>query len=98
MSDHPHSQEDAFGSPPAAKTYRLYFDTDDGTTYVADEEGLELEGVEAARIQAQNALADMARDVMPGDGLQRTMTVRVRDEAGKIVLEAELSLRVRVNL
>ncbi len=66
MSDHPHSQEDAFGSPPAATTLRFYFDTDDGKTAIEDDEGIELDGLEAARIQAQSALADLGRDAVPG--------------------------------
>jgi hypothetical protein len=32
---------------------KYHFDTDDGQTPVADEEGLELDDVEAARLQAQ---------------------------------------------
>ena len=92
MSDHPHTQEDAFGSPPAPPRRRFYFDTNDGERLLEDEEGLELEGVEAARVQAQSALADMARDVVPGDGNQRTMTVRVRDEDGATILRASLVL------
>jgi hypothetical protein len=38
----------------------------------------------------------MARDVVPGDGPERTMVVAVRDGAGKIVLRAALSLNVEV--
>ncbi len=38
----------------------------------------------------------MARDVVPGDGPERTIMVRVRDETGKTVLRAALSLLVEV--
>ena len=73
---------------------RYYFDTDDGDGFIRDEEGQDLDGVEAARLQAQAGLADMARDVVPGDGLQRRIMVRVRDESGKSVLRASLVLKV----
>jgi hypothetical protein len=52
MSDHPHSQEDAFGSPPACQTRRFYFDTDDGETPIEDVEGIDLPTFDHARIQA----------------------------------------------
>ena len=93
MSGSSHSQEDTFSAPPAVEKHRFFFDTYDGQTLVEDEEGLELEGPQAARDQAQAALADMVRDVMP-DGDQRTLTIRVRDESGKTVLKATVSLMV----
>jgi hypothetical protein len=93
MSGSSHSQEDTFSAPPAAEKPRFFFDTYDGQTLVEDEEGLELEGPQAARDQAQAALADMVRDVMP-DGDQRTLTIRVRNESGKTVLKATVSLMV----
>ncbi len=75
---------------------RYFFDTNDGKTLIEDDEGHELDGVDVARFQAQSALADMARDVVPGDGPERTITVRVRDETGKIVVRAALSLIVEI--
>jgi hypothetical protein len=73
---------------------RYFFDPHDGDTYLQDDEGQELDGIEEARLQAQSGLADIARDVVPGDGPERTMVVAVRDEAGKIVLRAALILMV----
>jgi hypothetical protein len=73
-----------------------FFDTDDGRMPITDDEGLELEGVQAARLQAQSALADIARDVVPGDGFHRTMTARVRDETGRTVLRATLVLTIEM--
>jgi hypothetical protein len=73
---------------------RYFFDTDDGETFLEDEDGIELDGVESARFQAQRGLVDMARDVVPGGGPRRTMTVRVRDETGRPVLRAALALIV----
>lgn len=75
---------------------RYYFDTDDGDTFLEDDEGQELNGIEEARLQSQTGLADIARDVVPGDGPKRTMTVRVRDDTGKTVLRAALSLIVKI--
>ena len=73
---------------------RYYFDEYDGETVTQDDEGLELDGIEAARAEARKALPDIARDVLPEDGDRRTMVVKVRDEAGKVVLTATLSLLI----
>ncbi len=75
---------------------RYFFDTYDGDTYYQDDEGQDLDGIEEVRLQAQSGLADMARDVVPGDGPERTMVVAVRDQAGKIVLRAALVLMVEI--
>jgi hypothetical protein len=75
---------------------RFFFDSDDGETHVEDKDRLELEGIEAARQQAQAALADLVRDALP-DGDQRTLTIRVRDETGKTVLKAALSMMVEMS-
>ncbi len=75
---------------------RYYFDADDGDGLVWDDEGQDLDGIEAVRLEAQSGLADMARDVVPGDGIQRTMMVRVRNESGDVVLNASLVLRVEI--
>ncbi|MBJ6126377.1 hypothetical protein JAO75_13280 [Microvirga sp. BT325] len=62
---------------------------------MSDTDGIELESVEMARIEAQKALPDLARDALP-DGNQKTFIVSVRDEAGQVVLRAALSLIVEV--
>ena len=76
---------------------RYYFDTDDGQHFIEGQEGFDLYGMKEVRLQAQAALADIARDHVPGDADQRTMTCRVRDEAGKIVLLASLVLMMQEN-
>jgi hypothetical protein len=76
---------------------RYYFDTDDGERFIKDDEGLDLYGLKEVRLQAQAALADIARDHVPGDGNQRTMTCRVRDKSGTIVLLASLVLMIQKN-
>ncbi len=73
---------------------RYYFDEYDGETVTQDDEGLELDGIEAARAEARKALPDIARDVLPEDGDRRTMVVKVRDEAGKVLITATLSLLI----
>ena len=73
---------------------RYLFDTDDGDTFIKGDQGLNLKDLEAARRHAQDALADLARDAVPGDTNQRTMTVRVRDQAGNTVLKAALVLMI----
>ena len=70
---------------------RYFFDTFDGTRLVPDTEGLELQNVEMAKVEARKALPDLARDAIL-DGDQKTFMVSVRDEAGQVVLRAALSL------
>ncbi len=70
-----------------------FFDTHDGDTTVIDDQGLELANRQAARVAAIDALPDIARDVLP-DGDRREMGVRVRDETGRVILTAALSLNV----
>jgi hypothetical protein len=72
---------------------RYFFDTYDGNHLISDAEGIELQSVEMARIEAQKALPDLARDALP-DGDQKTFIVSVRDEAGQVVLRAALTLIV----
>ena len=75
----------------------LYFiDTNDGDLFLKDEEGLDLSGLHEARVQAQGVLADLAREKIVKAGSQWSMTTFVRDETGKTVLQAALSLVVRV--
>ncbi len=70
---------------------RFFFDTYDGEFFAPDNEGQDLEGIEAAKLQAQEALPDMAEDKLP-DGDQRVFVVSVRDEAGRVVVRVALTL------
>ncbi len=70
---------------------RFFFDTYDGEFFAPDNEGQDLEGIEAAKLQAQEALPDMAEDKLP-DGDQRVFVVSVRDEAGQVVVRVALTL------
>ncbi|QRM33915.1 hypothetical protein [Microvirga sp. VF16] len=70
---------------------RFFFDTFDGEQFYPDKTGQELPDIEAARIEAQKALPDMVSDALP-DADRRSFVVNVRNEAGKTVLRAALSL------
>ena len=74
---------------------RFFFDTYDGNHLIPDTEGIELPSVEMAKIEAQKALPDLARDALP-DGDQKTFIVSVRDETGQVVLRAALTLIVEI--
>jgi len=69
-----------------------YFDTYDGREWIIDDIGLEIENLEQARKDAHHALADIAKDELP-DGEEMRMAVRVRDEAGEVVIDTALDLK-----
>jgi hypothetical protein len=70
---------------------RFFFDIHDGEVFTPDREGLELEGLEAAKDEVKNALPDIVKDEMP-DGDRRDFTVDVKDVAGQIVWRITLRL------
>lgn len=72
---------------------RFFFDTYDGESFVPDHEGIELMDLQAAKIEGQKALPDMAKDALP-DGNFRSFVVNVREEGGQVVLRMALSLVV----
>jgi hypothetical protein len=43
---------------------RYYFDVYDGERSLADEHGMELEDVDASKVEVRQVLADFARDVV----------------------------------
>jgi len=70
---------------------RYYFDTDDGTTVDADDEGVEFPDRDSAKQAALGILAMMVGEKVPivaAIGLR----VVVRDEAGQPVYRARLDL------
>ena len=91
MSGTPHSQEDAF--TPSRGGQRFFFDTYDGETLTRDEDGLVLEDLEQARDEAVQTSPDLARETLPHAD-RRDYVVEVRDEAGRKVWRASLSLVV----
>jgi hypothetical protein len=70
-----------------------FFDTTDTGLSHTDDEGIELDGLEIARQEALAMLGGIARDELP-DGDAREFVVRIRDEAGSVLLTASLVLRV----
>jgi hypothetical protein len=65
----------------------------DGESFISDENGLELADTDAAKLEAQRALPDMARDALP-NGNFRSFVVNIRDETGQAVIRLALSLVV----
>ena len=57
---------------------RYFFDTRDNGTFIEDDVGLELSGLDAAKRQAALSLAELARDVLPGS-IKRVLSVEVRN-------------------
>jgi hypothetical protein len=72
-----------------------FFDTRDGADLIRDEEGVELDGIEAARDEATRGLTDLAKDALPG-ALRRELAVEVRDRGDQALLRAALWFEVAV--
>jgi hypothetical protein len=68
---------------------RYFLDTRDEDAFVADDVGVELPDLEAAKALAAEALTELARDVVAGVD-RRVLTVEVRD-GDRAVLEARLT-------
>ena len=73
---------------------RFFFDTRDGDRFIRDDEGIELDGIEAARDQATRGLRDLAKDAIP-KATRRELAVEVRDGSRQLI-RASLSFEVRV--
>jgi hypothetical protein len=70
---------------------RYFFDFKDGETDAVDEIGLVFDSQKAARTAAIKLLPDVAQEELP-DGDQHVFSVRVRDETGRYIFFATLSL------
>ena len=62
---------------------RYFFDTRDNDNFTPDPEGLELPDLAAARTEVARALAEMAREVIPGSE-HRTLSIEVCGDDGPI--------------
>ncbi len=71
---------------------RYYFDIRDNEGFVRDEIGLELASLDTAKKEAAIALAELAKETLPGSAT-RTLTIEARDERGP-VLRASLRFDV----
>jgi hypothetical protein len=72
-----------------------FFDTRDGVDLIRDEEGVDLDGIDAARDEATRGLTDLAKDALPG-ALRRELAVEVRDGGDHALLRAALWFEVAV--
>jgi hypothetical protein len=68
---------------------RYYFDTQDGDYILCDDDGVELPGLDMARAEAARTVAEMARDILPGQEC-REIAVEVLDEARRPLFRAAL--------
>jgi len=57
---------------------RYYFDERDNEKFVIDDEGVEIDAFEQVKVEASRAMADFAKDVLPGS-IVRTLAIEVRD-------------------
>jgi hypothetical protein len=70
---------------------RYFFDLRDGDTFVADDDGTELDGTEDVRAQVMQALPAIAAQHIRNDGDRADFEMRVRDASGQEVMRATLS-------
>jgi hypothetical protein len=84
---------DTFGLAKGERKMPLYyFDViDDRQPGTSDAIGTDLIDRFSVLDEAQSLLANIARDRLP-DGLHRTFSVSVRNEEGRVIFTAELSL------
>lgn len=69
-----------------------YFDTRDNEHFVPDDIGVELATFAQVKLAASQAMADFAKDVLPGSVL-RILSIEVRDSSGpvlRVVLRFEI--------
>jgi hypothetical protein len=72
-----------------------FFDSNDGDDFIRDEEGVELDGIDAARDEATAALAGIAKDALPKT-TRRELSIEVRDECDRLLIRASLWFEVQV--
>jgi hypothetical protein len=70
---------------------RFYFDFFDGPDLIPDQNGLELESLEAAEHEAMRTAAQLGRDWLPR---KRKIGFAVRDDQSRLVLSLSLELTV----
>jgi hypothetical protein len=70
---------------------RFYFDVTAGPTFIPDEEGFELDSLDAAEREATQALIQLGRDWLPR---VREVRIQVRDEKYRQVLALSVAIRI----
>jgi len=63
---------------------RYYFDTRDNDTFLADDTGVEIDSFEEVKLEATKAMADFAKDVLPGS-VVRLLAIEGRDGVGPVL-------------
>lgn len=63
---------------------RYYFDSRDNEKFIADELGVEIASFEEVKRTASAAMADFAKDVLPGS-VVRILAIEVRDDLGPVL-------------
>ena len=61
-----------------------YFDSRDNETFIPDEVGVEIATLEEVKLEASKAMADFAKDVLPGS-VVRILSMEVRDDSGPVL-------------
>ena len=61
-----------------------FFDSRDNDLFIEDNVGLGFADLDAVKVEAARALAELARDVLPGS-LERRLAIEVRDEQGPVL-------------
>jgi hypothetical protein len=74
---------------------RYFFDSRDNGTFIPDEVGLMFADFEDVRYEAARALAEIAKDELPGSE-RRRLAIEVRDEMDHRVLVTTIIFEVRV--
>ena len=72
----------------------FFFDYRDGETFVRDEVGLEFASADAARAEATEGLAGLARDALPGSE-SRELAIEVSDSDRKPLFRVTLWFEVQ---
>ena len=72
----------------------FFFDHRDGDRHYLDDEGMEFASVELARIEATRALAEAAKDVLPGTE-RRELAIEVFDEMRQPLFRTALWFEVQ---
>jgi hypothetical protein len=62
-----------------------FFDSRDSDTLIEDDVGLDYPDLEAVKVEAARALAELAREVIPGT-VRRKIAIEVRDEQGPVLI------------
>lgn len=73
------------------KMSRYYFDINDGHDFTRDDDGMVCDTLEQLGYQAVDVLPDIVREELP-DGPRRTFSVKVRNDRGRYVFRASLTL------